>query len=172
MPQLAERLSVSRKTGAARLKKWKDAAWLSKLVLTAKDTGSCWDNAKCPHGRLYKICCESIAALFYGHKFLQINFSGLALKAVSPACPFHLIGSFQCFSHLFLAHHLSLNGLQPIEADDVDLCQREKRFLLASGYGHGMADGLSDRHVASDHIYRCGTPACQLIQGVECWSVS
>ena len=103
--------------------------------------------------------CRTIFPVWLWRLFLwRAHSIWLAAFSVSVTSFWHIILASMVFSRLKQTMLISAKG--------------EKRFLLASGYGQGMADDLSDKHVTSDHIYRCGTPACQLIQGVGCWSVS
>ena len=60
---------------------------------------------------------------------MQDEFFRPAVDAISPAHPLHLIGGFQCFGHAFLAHHGSLNDVQPVFAGSVNLRQMGKEFF-------------------------------------------
>ena len=98
---------------------------------------------------------------------MQDDFFGSAVDAVPPAHPFHLIGGFQCLGHTFLTHHGSLNNVQSIFAGSIDLRQMGKEFFREQQDCKGPDGGLSDRHGASGHISRCGTPLCLTIRDWE-----
>ena len=55
------------------------------------------------------------------YKFGQDYLLRLAVDGVPAADPFHLVGGFEGFGHVFLFHHRRFDELQPFNAGAVDL---------------------------------------------------
>ena len=55
------------------------------------------------------------------YKFLQDNFLRTAADVVHAAYPFHLVGGFERFGHIFLPCHIGNDDFHTLVADLVDL---------------------------------------------------